>query len=419
VNDFTAGVAAFTAALRDEHGFGAGHAATRDALRAAEIVGITDAVRLRSAFRAVYCAAPDEVARFDAAFDAFFLAPHGVPQPNLTSRHTRPNHAEPQADERPAKPRPRSQQQPDEPADDDTAGVGERSPTGDMSDAAQTWQALRARYSPTAARSAPPAIAADGLDAMLAAARQLIAGVRIARSRRRRPRKDGDRIDLRRTLRASVETAGDPIDLRRSARSRRGARFVILIDGSRSTAEHAGPMLQFAHALCLQSPRTSAFVFSTALRDVTRVLRERDRAGRPLPELGEAWGGGTRIGDNLATFVREHGARLLSPETVVLIFSDGLDVGALDQLGRAMRELRARSAGVVWLNPHAGAPHFTPAARGMRTALPYLRALLPARDERDFRELPRVLARRSAEPRHHLLESRPRRHPGTPVAGAE
>jgi hypothetical protein len=154
-------------------------------------------------------------------------------------------------------------------------------------------------------------------------------------------------------------------------------------------------MLQFAHALCLQSRRTSAFVFSTELRDVTRALRERDRAGRRLPGLGEAWGGGTRIGDNLLAFVREHGARLLSPETVVLIFSDGLDVGGLDRLERAMRQLRSRSAGVVWLHPHAGAQRFTPSARGMRTALPFLDALLPANDERDFTALARMRCERA------------------------
>jgi uncharacterized protein len=396
MNDFTAGIVAFTAALRDEHGFGAGHAATRDALRAAEIVGVTDAARLRSAFRAVYCATPNEVARFDGAFDAFFLAPHGVPQPNLTSRHTRPARTEPRADERRARPPTPGEQPPDAPGDEDSRKLGERRPAGDLNDAAQTWQTLRARYSPTAARSAPPAISAEGLDAMLATVRRLVAGVRIARSRRRRPRNDGDRIDLRRTLRASVETAGDPIDLRRTARARHGARFVVLIDGSRSAAEHAGPMLQFAHALCLLSRRASAFVFSTALHDVTRALRERDRAGRSLPDLGEAWGGGTRIGDNLLAFVREHGARLLSPETIVLIFSDGLDVGGLDRLGRAMRELRARSAAVVWLNPHAGAAGFTPSARGMRAALPYLTALLPARNERDFTQLPRIIVARIA-----------------------
>jgi uncharacterized protein with von Willebrand factor type A (vWA) domain len=74
----------------------------------------------------------------------------------------------------------------------------------------------------------------------------------------------------------------------------------------------------------------------------------------------------------------------------------------MPRLERAMRELRARSAAIVWLNPHAGAPHFTPAARGMRTALPYLTALLPARDERDFIALARVFARRLAAPSAHL-----------------
>jgi uncharacterized protein with von Willebrand factor type A (vWA) domain len=124
--------------------------------------------------------------------------------------------------------------------------------------------------------------------------------------------------------------------------------------------------------------------------------RERDRAGQTLPDLGEAWGGGTRIGDNLLTFIREHAPRLLSPETVVIIFSDGLDVGNLDRLLRAMRELRERSAGVVWLNPHAGAADFTPSARGMRTALPYIAALLPARIAQDFAQLARAVSRRLA-----------------------
>lgn len=157
--------------------------------------------------------------------------------------------------------------------------------------------------------------------------------------------------------------------------------------------------MRAAYALCQRTRRANAFAFSTALRDVTPVLRERDRGGRSLPDLGEAWGGGTRIGDNLLAFVREHGARLLSPQTVVLIFSDGLDVGGLDHLDRAMRELRARSAGIVWLNPHAGAPKFTPSARGMRTALPYVTVLIRAREESEFIELARIVARRLAAAR--------------------
>ncbi|HEV3088771.1 MAG TPA: VWA domain-containing protein [Candidatus Elarobacter sp.] len=398
--DFTESVAAFTAELREQHGFGAGQAATRDALRAAEIVGITAETRLRSAFRAVYCATPEEVDRFDAAFDAFFLAPRGVAQPNLRSRHTRP---EPPKRSREEAPSPKSQrplgERSDAAEDDDQRRPTERRPPDDINAVAVTWQTLRARYSAAAARGEPPRIDTGGLDEMFAAASRLVAGMRVARSRRWTPRRDGSRVDLRRTLRASVETAGDPVDLRRTARALRGARFVALIDGSRSAAEYAGPMLQFAYALVQRSRRVSAFAFSTELREVTRALRERDRAGRTLPELGEAWGGGTRIGANLATFVREHGARLLSPETIVLIYSDGLDTGDLDRLERTMRELRARSAAVIWLNPHAGAPGFTPSAGGMRTALPFVTALYPARDSHDFTALARALTRTTARRR--------------------
>jgi hypothetical protein len=110
----------------------------------------------------------------------------------------------------------------------------------------------------------------------------------------------------------------------------------------------------------------------------SRLLRSRSQTAR------------TQRRQQRKSHLRNHGARLLSPETVVVIFSDGLDVGELDRLERTMRELRARSGGIVWLNPHAGAPHFTPSARGMRTALPHLSALLPARDERDFVSLART-----------------------------
>ena len=385
--EFTGGVAAFTAVLREEHGFGVGHAATRDALRAAEIVGVGDGARLRRALRVVYCATPDEVARFDPAFDAFFFGAQGIAQPNLTSRHTRPGRPRTPGEDEPSR-SPRSRDQRPEPeTGSEPAPVAQTLPVADEPSAAQTWQTLRARYSALAARSAPPPIARDGLDAMFSHVERLIARVRIARSRRRTPHRHGDRIDLRRTLRAGVETAGEPINLRRTARAVRSARFVLLIDGSRSTSEHAGPILQFAYALLQRSRRAHAFVFSTALCDVTAMLREPDRAGRALDDLGEAWGGGTRIGDNLLAFVQRYGARLLSRDTVVLVFSDGLDVGNLDRLDRAMRELRARSAAILWLHPHAASPRFVPSAGGLRVAYPYLTALYAAGEPADFGRL--------------------------------
>ena len=364
---FEAGVTEFTAMLREAHGFGAGHAATRDALRAATVVGIENGIRLRHALRAVYCATPDEAARFDDAFDAFFFGPRGGEQPALARG----------VDARSAAAQARAPR---------AAGATRRAPSsGDTP--AKPVHVVRPRYTAASGRSAPPAIPTEHLDVMLDAAERLIARVRVAPSRRRAPHRRGDRVDVRRTLRASVATAGEPIDVRRTRRAPRAARFVVLIDGSRSNAADAVPMLQFAFALAQRARSTRVFTFSTALRDVSDTLRDRRQAGRALDGLEDAWGGGTRIGDSVLAFVHGHAARALSPSTVVLLFSDGLDVGGLDRLDRALRLVRARSSAIVWLHPSAGVPGFTPSAGGLRVARPYLRALLPAGTLEDFQRL--------------------------------
>ena len=55
-----------------------------------------------------------------------------------------------------------------------------------------------------------------------------------------------------------------------------------------------------------------------------------------------------------------------------MIASDGLDVGAVDVLTGAMRDLHRRSAGVVWLNPLLDTPGYEPTARGMKAARPHI-----------------------------------------------
>jgi uncharacterized protein len=370
--DLSHAVLAFGANLRDEHGFTMAHAKSLDALQAAEVVGIVDRVRLRHAFRFVYCATPDEVRRFDRAFDRFFAGPEGIAQPDAPARRARPEPAD---------------------AEDDVGVRREVRPSTELPEAAARWQTLRARYSPGAARSEPPVVSAEGIDALLAAAGTLIANVRLGRSRRWTPSRSGPRFDLRRTLRAALRTGGDPAALHRLGPPRRNPRFVVLIDGSRSMGEHAGPSLQFAHALCRRTRRAHAFVFSTEIRNVTRTLRDPRQAGRALHDLGDAWGGGTRIGQNLAEFVRASGTGLLQRDTVVLIVSDGLDAGETAELERAMRALRRQSAAVIWLHPHAAGPNFRPAAAGMRAALPYVTRLAAARDRTDFLHLARTIAR--------------------------
>jgi uncharacterized protein with von Willebrand factor type A (vWA) domain len=391
--DLRSQMLAFCTVLREEHGFGIGHAVAYDALRALEVVGITDRRRVRTALRLVYCGRHEEAGVFDDAFDAFFDEENaGTQQSTYTPRHSRPDTDAPSGGEdRPTQARP--ERASEDPEEGEGTSSGERRVSDDQNDDATAWQMLRAKYSPSTGAAELPPVTADDRAEMLAAAGRLIASLRLGRSRRWRPLERGMRFDLRRTLRASLQTGGDPVHLRRLGHPLRNPRFVVLVDGSRSMQEYTAPVVRFASALTVRSPRANVFVFSTDLRDVTRTLRAAARSGEPVRGLGEAWGGGTRIGASLDEFVRRYGWRLLSDETVVFVFSDGLDVGDITVLENAMRDVSRRSAAVVWLNPHLDSPGYTPSARGMRAALPYINLLTSANDTGAFRTLAKRVAR--------------------------
>ena len=358
-------IAAFCRALREQHGFQLGIGEIQDAIRAVEIAGVADQVRFRSALRLVCCAKREQLRSFDEAFEAFFF-----PAPHRRRR---------------AWPR---------------EGAGELSKMAELRahqsneerDAGSPSRVTSAIYSAAPGRAQSPGIPTDGIEESFANANALIAGLRLGRARRWRPQPHGSRFDLRRTLRASLHTGGDPAQIRTLGHPRRNPRIVLLIDASRSMASHAPRLLQFAYALCRTSSRCTAFVFSTELREITRDLRASGPRDCRLHELGESWGGGTRIGESLLAFLGNHGSRV-TRETLVIVASDGLDTGEIVKMKRAMREIKRRCAGILWLNPHASEPDYRPEARGMRAALPYLDALLDASNLRELRAAARFVRR--------------------------
>jgi len=367
-------VTEFCSRLRGEHGFNIGPRETHEALQAMELIGVANRARVAAALRAVCCSRPEEIELFDRAFAAFFsTAPLGVAQPQHAQRRRSRSDRRSRREEKLGAPGERPLHA--VPKDEGGTGGLPGSAQPETLDLAQAWQIRRARYSPIAATSEAIAIPTDGLDAALAQARRLVRRMSLVPSLRWTPKHGGERFDLRRTLRASLRTGGDVIVPRTLGHRQYNPRFVMLLDGSRSMSEHGGRALQFAHALCRSTRRASVFLFSTRLRDVTRWMRE---AGRSAPyrldDLGEAWGGGTRIGASLTQLVRKHGARL-NDQTFAIVISDGLDVGDIAQLKWAMRELSRRCAVIAWVNPLAGQPEYTPSARGMRAALPYVTAL--------------------------------------------
>jgi uncharacterized protein with von Willebrand factor type A (vWA) domain len=374
-DDLAAKVVEFCSRLRREHGFSIGPPETREALRAIETVGIGERAHVAAALRSVCCSRAEEIEPFDRAFAAFFSTdPLGEAQPkHAERRRTRPDRTDRREEnvgtraQRPSHATPR---------DEESGAAGlQKTAEPQAESLADAWQGMRARYSPSAATAEPPSIPTDVLETALAEANRLVTRLHLGRSLRWKPRPRGERFDLRRTLRASLRTGGDVIAPRMLGHPLRNPRFVVLLDGSRSMSEHAARTLQFAHALCKRTRRASAFLFSTRLCEVTRELRDAGRGGSYLlGDLGEAWGGGTRIGASLSEFVRTYGARL-SDQTFVIVISDGLDVGDIALLRRAMHEIARRSAAIAWVNPHVGQPGYTPSARGMQAALPYVTTL--------------------------------------------
>ena len=252
-------------------------------------------------------------------------------------------------------------------------------------------------YSPAdvaAARRLPPL--APAVQAALGrAARRFARAQATLPGRRWQPGGSG-RVDLRRSLRRSLATGGLP--LRLSQRSRRPGRprLVLLLDVSRSMDGHTAALLRFAHALQGRRAAVETYLFSTSLARATPLLLHADfgRALAALAPLLGRWSGGTRIGQCLSAFEAGPGAALLTPQTVLVIASDGWDMGEPRLVGEAMARLRRRCAAVLWLNPLAGAPGFQPSAGGMAAALPYVDLLAPAGSAAELLRLPERLQQR-------------------------
>jgi uncharacterized protein with von Willebrand factor type A (vWA) domain len=196
---------------------------------------------------------------------------------------------------------------------------------------------------------------------------------RRTRSSRRRARAH----DLRATLRASLRHGGEPIERRWRAPTARPRPLVLVVDVSGSMAPYARMLLQYVQAAVAARRRVEAFAFGTRLTRITRELEGRD-PDRALSRASAAvvdMGGGTRIGEALATLNRVHGRRV-GRGSVVVVLSDGWDRGDPATLAAEMARLRRTAHRLIWLNPLAADPAYAPLTRGMAAAVPHTDHLL-------------------------------------------
>jgi hypothetical protein len=212
------------------------------------------------------------------------------------------------------------------------------------------------------------------------------------RTRRLRPSRGG-RIDLRRSARHAIRSSGELMRLfRRQPRVRRRP-LVLICDVSGSMERYSRLLMIFAHAIARRED-LEAFVFSTRLTRITRMLRQRDldRALEAVSKRVHDFSGGTRIGDAIGDFNRHWARRVLGHGAVVIIISDGWDRGDPAQLTSELVHLRRSSHRLIWLNPLLGSEGYEPLTRGMAAALPHCDDFLAAHNVEALEDLGRLLA---------------------------
>jgi uncharacterized protein len=217
--------------------------------------------------------------------------------------------------------------------------------------------------------------------------RQLAIAVPPRRTRRYRPRKDGARLDMRRTLRQARRTGGEPVRIARRAVRVRPRRLVVLCDISGSMEPYARALLQLMYVASRSGtlgnpgrPRTEVFTFATRLTRLTPALSAATpetmlaRAGEAAPD----WSGGTRIGAALKEFNDRYGVRGMGRGAVILIISDGWETGDPALLGAQLARLHRVAYRIVWANPRTQSPRYRPEVGGMAAAWPYCDAVVSA-----------------------------------------
>ena len=226
------------------------------------------------------------------------------------------------------------------------------------------------------------------------ALRNMIAPFRFAASRRRRRSRKPRDMDFRRTFRESLKAGGVPLRIHYRQRRKRLRRLLVFADVSGSMDRYARFVMPFLMGIKGSGVRTDVFVFSTSLACLSPLLRHHDveEILDRLSDLAPDWSGGTRIGFSLKQFNREHADRVLSRHTVVVVLSDGWDLGSKEMLRREMAAIHRRARRVVWLNPVAGDPDLKTLCRGMHEVLPYVHHVLPVDSLRSLMRAGHVLA---------------------------
>ena len=356
-----------------KNGLSNGVQQTLAALEAANAIGLADRQVLASALRAVLSSSKEEWDLFTRIFELFLSTSQSTSGPDSKEGNERRFNAH----------RPRASSR---------ALIGLSG-----SDASQTESGGKSVTGASTQQSLQKVDLADVPNDDLLALEQismrLFRKMSLRLSRRCKIKNLAERVDVRRTIRRSIPRGGDPIVLAFRGRKPRKHKLVLFLDVSGSMNSYSLFLVRFAFALQKYFKSVNTFLFSTNVVEITDLLRTRDLldALRGLSQRAAGWAGGTKIGDSLRDFNRQHGRRLLSPGTVFIILSDGWDTGEPELLAAELRDTRRRVRELIWLNPLLGLEEYAPVTRGMSAALPHVDVFAAAHNLESLLALERYL----------------------------
>ena len=378
-------ISAFAMLLRN-HGFIIGLRENTDAARLAGELAIERPATQRAAFKALYCSRASDWRQFDELFNSYWFG-RGMKKlmkvGGSVATSTQPTLSTPTEN------------------GSNQNGSSELSDQVSNPSGVETEEGSAAKSegaSPTEIMSSTDFRKISDpreLEKAHAAAERFARAMRARLTRRERARSRGRRIDLRATIRRNIGVGGTPIDLRFRQRKPKPLRLIVLLDASGSMQMYTAVFIRFIHGILDNFREAEAFVFHTRLAHISSAMKERNatRALERMSLMTQGVGGGTRIGECLATFNKWHAKRVLNSRSCVMILSDGYDTGAPEVLASELKRLRQRCRRIAWLNPMMGWDGYRPDAKAMQAALPYLDLFAPAHNLESLEALEPYLKR--------------------------
>jgi len=198
-----------------------------------------------------------------------------------------------------------------------------------------------------------------------------------------------DMPDLRQTLRRNIRRGGELLELAYRKPKQNKTKILLLCDVSKSMELYSAFLLQFMYAFQQVYSRMETFTFGTSLKRITPLLNEQNfrKTLQLLQAETDDWSGGTRIGECLFDFVKNHSKKILDSKTIVIIISDGWDRGDMQLLQQSMEHIHQKARKVIWLNPLAGYASYRPDTEGMQTAMPFIDVFAPVHNAESLRRL--------------------------------